>query len=380
VKIALVTPDVTRGQGQGRVNYEVVREAIARGVEVTLLSQQVAPELAQASGARWVEFPVRGLATQLARDLWFGFRVDRWLRRHAMEYDLVMVNGDCSWPWAASDVNAVHFVHGTWLQSPYHVSRVTRGPWAWYQWVYTRLHASLERRVFDQARVIVAVSTFVEDRLRALGVPPERVRVIPNGVDTVEFCPGRVERGRMGLPDGVPMALFVGDIRLRRKNLELVLEALTEVDGLHVAVAGATERSPYPAMARELGVEGRVHFLGFRRDIPALMQAVDMFVFPSRYESNALVLLEALAAGLPVISTRTGAAETLVTPDCGILLRDPSDRAGMREALRRLVIPSEREPMRTAARERALSHTWTNMARGYLALFEELSASRPGQS
>ncbi len=66
-----------------------------------------------------------------------------------------------------------------------------------------------------------------------------------------------------------PLALFVGDIRSRRKNLELVLHALTEVRGLHLAVVGDTARSPYPAMAAELGVMDRVHFLGYRRDVPS---------------------------------------------------------------------------------------------------------------
>ncbi len=103
------------------------------------------------------------------------------------------------------------------------------------------------------------------------------------------------------------------------------------------------------------------------------MQAADMFVFPSRYEANALVLLEAMASGLPVVATRTGAAGTMVTRDTGVLLEDPSDVGAMREALRRLMDRSERDRMRVAARELALCYSWKRMTGTYLALFQELT-------
>ena len=375
MKLALVTPDVVKGRGQGRVNYELVRGALEGGYAVTLITTQVAPDLAAHPRVRCVHLPVRHLPSRLVKDLWFGLGARRWLRRHVCEHDVIMIDGSVT--WADSDVNTVHFVHGAWLRSPYHVSRVSHGPYAWYQGLYSRVHAFLEREAFSRARIVVAISEQVERELRDVGVPSQRLRLIPNGVDGDEFRPAPVDRSRLGLPGLAPLALFVGDIRSRRKNLELVLQALAAVPDLHLAVVGDTNHSPYPTMASELGVRDRAHFLGYREDVPVLMQAADMFVFPSRYEANALVLLEAMAAGLPVIATRTGAAGTMVTADSGVLLEDPSDVIAMREALRKLMDRTVRDRMRVAAREQALHFSWKRMVGAYLALFQELAPKRP---
>ncbi|WP_237181465.1 glycosyltransferase family 4 protein [Paraburkholderia tropica] len=94
------------------------------------------------------------------------------------------------------------------------------------------------------------------------------------------------------------LLLFVGDLRTPRKNLGTVLEALKQLpEHVHLAVAGYLLGSPYPEMARQLGIESRVHFLGLVREMPMLMRSVDAYVFPSRYEAMSLSLLEAMAAG-----------------------------------------------------------------------------------
>src|SRR5690606_25250574 len=108
-----------------------------------------------------------------------------------------------------------------------------------------------------------------------------------------------------GLPDAVPLALFVGDIQSSIKNLDAGLAALVQVPGLHLAVAGRIGTSPYPAMAEGLGVQDRVHFLDFRSDIADLMRAADFFVLVSRRDSCPLVLIEAVSSGLPVVTART---------------------------------------------------------------------------
>ena len=198
--------------------------------------------------------------------------------------------------------------------------------------------------------------------------------MILNGVDVEEFQPQQVDRGVLGLPAAVPLGLFVGDIRSSRKNLETVLAALVEVSQLHLIVVGNTENSPYPAMAERLNVHTRVHFLGYRQDVAQIMQAVDLFVFPSRYEACSLVLLEALASGLPVITARSTGGVEIITSACGIVLSHPDDIPGLAIALNQLTSdPHRRKMMGCAARQIAEQHTWTQMASQYLALFEELS-------
>jgi len=236
----------------------------------------------------------------------FTWRSAEWLRQHRPNLDLVKVNGAIT--NAPGDVNAVHFVHSSWLRSPINLSTQNLGLRGTYQRFYTALNADWEKRAFDRAKVVVAVSEKVAQELVAIGVPRDRIRVILNGIDLQEFAPGIVALQKWGLPEEVPLALFPGDIRTPRKNLDTVLHSLVQVPQLHLAVVGGTAGSPYPELARSLNLENRVHFLGFRQDVPDLMKAADFLVFPSRYEPFGLVVLEAMATGIPVVTAATTGA------------------------------------------------------------------------
>jgi glycosyltransferase involved in cell wall biosynthesis len=164
----------------------------------------------------------------------------------------------------------------------------------------------------------------------------------------------------------------VGEIQSTRKNLDTVLRALTEVPRLHLAVVGRDQESPYPQMATELGISDRVHFMGYRTDVPDLMRAVDLFVFPSRYEACSLVLLEAMASGLPIITTQTAGGAELVEDSFGRTLPDPNDEQALAEALASLIeTPSLINQMSREARSTAQKHTWQRMSEEYLNLFEK---------
>lgn len=379
MKLCIVTHKIKKGDGQGRVNYEVAQEAIRRGHQLTLLASEVAPELEDNNQVNWISIPVKGYPTELVRNFIFAQKSADWLRQHRSEIDLVKVNGAIN--LAAADVNAVHFVHSSWLRSPVHISRNRRDLYGFYQWLFTAFNARWEKQAFQKAQVVVAVSEKVAQELVNIGVSRSRIRVIVNGVDLEEFAPGESDRQKLGLPENVTLALFAGDIRTPRKNLDTVLHALAKVPDLNLVVVGHTQGSPFPELAASLGLSDRVHFVGFRRDIPQIMQAVDLFVFPSRYEACSLVLLEALSSGLPVITaTATGGGE-LVTPECGIVLSDSDDIDALAVALMSLV--SDRllmQQMGKAARFVAEQHSWTTMAQTYVDLFEELSKNAEHRS
>jgi glycosyltransferase involved in cell wall biosynthesis len=115
-----------------------------------------------------------------------------------------------------------------------------------------------------------------------------------------------------------------------------------------------------------------VHFLGFRDDVAALMRAADLFVLPSRRDSCPLVLLEALASGLPVVTARTVGTAGLVEPESGFVLDRPDDTEALAEALRALVADAERRrAMGRAARAVAERHSWEKMAEQYVDLFKQ---------
>jgi glycosyltransferase involved in cell wall biosynthesis len=370
VKICIVTHKIRKGDGQGRVNYEVAQEAIRRGHHLTLLASEISPELEQNSLVNWISIPVNQYPSEFIRNFIFAKKSGDWLHKNCQKVDLIKANGAIT--IGATDVNAVHFVHSSWWQSSVHISRQHRDLYGLYQWLYTGINAYWEKQAFQQTKVVIAVSTKVADELVNIGVPKDKIRVIVNGVDLQEFFPGLACRQKLGLPENVTLALFAGDIRTTRKNLDTVLQALVKVPNLHLAVVGKTEDSPCPELANNLGISERVHFLGYRRDIAEIMRSVDLFVFPSRYEACSLVLLEALASGLPVITaTATGGAE-LITPEAGIILPDTDNIDALSAALLSLKDDSLRQQMGKAARAVAEQHSWMTMAQTYLNIFEEL--------
>jgi glycosyltransferase involved in cell wall biosynthesis len=149
------------------------------------------------------------------------------------------------------------------------------------------------------------------------------------------------------------------------------LKALVHLpSNVQLAVAGYLPGSPYPDEAKALGIADRVHFLGLVKNMPTLMHSVDAFVFPSRYEAMSLSLLEALAAGLPVITASTAGGAEIIGTDCGIVLDDPDDARALANAISTLAeAPALRREMGEAARRLAANFGWARMARRYLDLY-----------
>jgi glycosyltransferase involved in cell wall biosynthesis len=372
MKVCIITRNIMKGDGQSRVNNEVVWETIYRGHDVTMLASTVDLELQHTSRAKWINIQVQNWPTQILSGLLFSWQSSFWLHRHRSDLDLIVVNGANT--NEVADVNAVHFVHTSWLKSPVHPWRLRRDLYGAYQLIFSALNAYWEKKAFKKAKIIVAVSEKVKQELISIGVPSSRIRVILNGVDLQEFSPGKGDRQALGLPESVTLALFVGDILTSRKNLDSVLKAMVNVPDLHLAVVGNTEGSPFPKLAGDLNLSQRVHFLGFRRDVSEIMKASDFFVFPSRYEACTLVLLEAIATGLPVITAHTAGGAEIINPDCGIVLSDSEDIQALAKALTQLSSDYNlRVQMGQAARAIAERYSWRSIAQSYVELFEELT-------
>jgi glycosyltransferase involved in cell wall biosynthesis len=333
---------------------------------VTILASTCAEELSSHPLCRFVKIGNERLPTELLRNLVYAWSSARWLRAHRHELDIVQANGFVT--WEPCDVVAAHFIHAAWGKSRWYPFK-TFGLYSLYQRLYTILNTHWEKSAFLRAKRVIAVARPLVRELIDIGVPDQNIDVVWNGVDTKQFHLGEANREYFGLPTGVPMALFVGDIRTPRKNLDTVLRAMREVPDLFLAVAGAVERSPYPSMARELGVGDRVYFLDQVTEMDLLMRSVDMFVFPSRYEAHPLVLLEAMASGLPsIVSGTFGAGEFLA--EGGLILEDPDDEQALAAYMRALAAdPVRRTSMGTAGRSRALEMQWSTMADQYLQIF-----------
>ncbi|MFM0692638.1 glycosyltransferase involved in cell wall biosynthesis [Paraburkholderia sp. GV068] len=378
MRVAIVTHVVRHNDGQGRVNHEIARAALDEGIGVTLIASHVAPELLVHPNVRWAPIKIgRWWPTNLLRQQVFAFKSALWLRAHRREYDVLHVNGFIT--WMPADVNTSHFVHSGWLGSKYYPFGLLKGVWSAYQSIYTRCNAMLERWAYRRSKVITAVSQKVADEIRAIGLTPDnRVDVIYNGVDTQGFAAATGDRAKFGLPSDAFLLLFVGDLRTPRKNLGTVLAALKHLpEHVHIAVAGFLPGSPYPDEAKALGIAHRVHFLGLVKEMPVLMHSVDAFVFPSRYEAMSLSLLEAMAAGLPVVTARTAGGAEIITPECGIVLDDPDDPRLLAAAVARLAADDNaRRNMGLAANELATGFGWARMAAQYIALYRQLEGQQ----
>jgi len=121
-------------------------------------------------------------------------------------------------------------------------------------------------------------------------------------------------------------------------------------------------------------LEKKVHFLGYRRDVAQIMREVDIFVLPSRYEASGLVILEAIASGLPVITSRFTGASEVITDECGIVIEDPDDVNALATALRQLSYNRDKRiQMGLAAKKIAMEYSWPLITKEYFDLFEQLS-------
>ena len=247
--------------------------------------------------------------------------------------------------------------------------------------LYHRVVLSLERRVFATTPRIVAISRAGKTEIERLyRVPAERVDVVYNGVDLERFHPmnrarlGPAARAEVGLDRDTPAALFVGS-GFERKGLATALEALAAGDRTRrLLVAGKGNRRAHEALAARLGVADRVLWLGPRRDIERFYAASDVVVLPTRYEPFGNVHLEALASGVPVVTTsRAGGAEVVAEGKGGAVV-PPDDVAATAAAMERLraTDPSVVE----AARRSAEPFTFAAQVSGLTAVYRKCPSAR----
>ena len=372
MKICLVAINFIKHNGEGRVNYEIARQALARGYQLTLVGNNFAEDIQQHPRVNIVKLKSAKLPTAILKNFEFYWQTNAWLKKHGSEFDFIQVSG------VSASVNAdsytVHFLHDTWLNCPFHPWKQKKNAYGLYQLIYGKLLAKRQQKAYQKAKNIVAVSENLRQELIAYGFEADKVKTITNGVDYEEFAPDNFKannRQTLGLPSEVPLALFIGDVKLPRKNLETVLKALQNVPQLHLAVVGRLRGSDrYPQLARQLGLSDRVHFLGFRQDVAAIMNSGDFFVLPSRYDTFGMVVLEAMASGLPVIVTQNMGVSSLVTPESGFVLADTEDIAGLSRTMSELTAsPRLRKEMGAAGSAIAECHGWQAMADQYITLF-----------
>jgi UDP-glucose:(heptosyl)LPS alpha-1,3-glucosyltransferase len=254
-----------------------------------------------------------------------------------------------------------------WLLNPANI-------WvAWRDWFMFR---------GNRYRRIIAISERVRQQLKDLyGVPDEKIVTIPNGINLTRYNPSRAKtkaqvRRELGVAEDTPLILFVGS-QFRLKGLEFVIRSLPKLKtGAQLLVVGNDSANGFRSLAKELGVADRVHFAGPRNDLPDIYPAADIFVFPSLYETFALVCVEAMASGVPVLASRVGGIEDYLQDDeNGLFIeRDASDIA---EKIDRVLSdPDLRERFVINGLATAANYSWDAIAQQYLRLFDQIMLER----
>jgi len=150
----------------------------------------------------------------------------------------------------------------------------------------------------------------IVDYVRAAGWAEDRVHYLPNFVADMRAAP--VSRASLATPDDVPLALALGRLH-PNKGFDVLLAAVAQLPRFHLWLAGeGPERTALEAQAHKLGINDRVHFLGWREDAAALLAAADLFVCSSRIEPLGNVVIEAWAAGTPVVAAAAAGPHELI--------------------------------------------------------------------
>lgn len=233
-------------------------------------------------------------------------------------------------------------------------------------------------------RAVIANSEYAKSGiLKYYPMPPERVFVAYNGVDLNKYDPSRIRarrnevRARHGLTDE-PVALFLGS-GFERKGLITAIEALPhlslseqDIGRLKLLVVGGDDPRPFIGEAWRRGVAHKVIFAGRTARPEDYYGAADIFVLPTYYDPFSNAALEAMASGLPVVTTlENGVSEIIVDGENGFIMKEPGDAMGLAATLSYLSCEKVRSQVGENARRTAEGFTWDKTLKKTLEVYGE---------
>jgi glycosyltransferase involved in cell wall biosynthesis len=383
VRIAVVSPFIDKRHGTERRIAEWISRLPAE-YEVHIYSQRV--EDVDLARMRWHKIPsVAG--PHLLNFLWWlaANHLRRWwdARVRGLRPDLVYTAGTNCWD---ADLISVHIVFAEFVRMAEPELRFSANPVRFWprlihRWLYYRLIIFLERRMYTNPRtglILIAKKT-AEDLKRHYGLAGP-FPIVYIGLDKEIFNPDlrlrmRPEvRKQLGLDDHNFVLVLVGN-DWKKKGLVALIEALAQLKDLPLVlvVAGKDDPAPYRSRLRELGLEEKVKFCASRADVQWYYAAADVYVGPSLEDTFAQPPAEAMACGLPVITTATnGTAEIMTARVDSLILPDPNDVAGLAERIRWLYEnPEERASMGAHAAATVAEYTWDRNGVEMRAIFAD---------
>ena len=388
IAITLEKLDLSRG-GAEVATLRMIRELAGRGHEVHVLTTAANVELPPNVTVQIIPLPGRFVAW---RQISFAWQIEKRLR--AGHYDLSIAaagrgySEDALWAQCGTHrgstegkIRSVYFSR---------TQQLLRRLQALFN-VRTLVYRELERRHFARRPqpYVIAPSRMIAEEFRCgHGLPDGRLRIVPYQVNLERFSPQRVAqlrdaaRAALGLKTGTLAILCVAQ-NFRRKGVRPLIEAAAllqqrQPDFL-VVIAGLNARhaAPYERHARRLGCAERVRFIGHHPRIEELYAAADVFCLPTFADPCAIASIEAMACGLPSITSRyNGASELMQHGVNGFVIAEPADTAALASQLEVLFDADLRRRVGAAAAARAVEICVENPANEIARVVEDLGRSR----
>lgn len=365
--VTVVFPAANRRGGVERVAYDFLEHLVRSRGKATFVGYELAPR--HATSPTFVQLPPRGRLGALS-PLLFRRRVRRALRRRP-ESTVVTFGATCP----PGDVLWVQSVHKAWLARSRQVTWRGRRVPASVRYLLLRHQVLLrmEAQYFRSRRPRLILCTSqqeVDDLAKFYGVDRALMHVVPNGYDPTQFSPARTGelrgkvRTKMGAaPDDI-ILLFVAN-ELQRKGFAETLAAMaaTRDPRFRLALVGRKPPHDYAEIIRRLGLSDRVTYQGATDDVGWWLAGADFLVLPTQYEPFGIVIVEALATGVPVITTRlAGASAAVEHGKNGLLQEDPHDVTELTRLLMEAAA-ADREAWSKAALRAAAAYQWPKIFR-----------------
>jgi UDP-glucose:(heptosyl)LPS alpha-1,3-glucosyltransferase len=373
MRIALLTRRFDSAGGGTERDLIVTAEGLrAAGHQVTIFADEIRGAASDWEVRRVGAGPRLGRAVSLLRFAWTAAPAAR--RDGA---DMVLSFARCA---GADVMRSGGGAHVSYLRAA-RKWRGALGAFAMRISPYHRIQMLVERQAFHSPGLkrVIAVSNFVaDDLIREFGIVPEKTITIYNGVDLDRFRPAGDSserdtiRQKFGVPASAPLVVFVGN-GFARKGLGFLIEAWPLVaGGAFLLVVGADRQSDkFARQARALNVGARVVFAGTQPNVEAILRAADSFAMPSLFEPFGNVVMEAMASGLPAMTSAfSGVAEVIPASMRGFRVENPDDVGEV--ALRLGALFDAPAAVGREARATAEKFTWTRYARELSALIESI--------
>ncbi len=323
---------------------------------------------------------LKPMAVGKAHRMWrFAKAVERHIDRSS--YDLVYGLGKT---WSQDLIRIGGGSHKRYLQRMSEKQRLT---------LKDRVSMALEARAFAAGnyRLVIANSHMCAGEISEdFQIPRDRIEVIHNSVPLERFQQGDlVDRGvalrrELGIAEDVLLYLFLAT-GYRRKGLDRLLQSFQSIvrqdsDARLLVVGYDSQQNAYQQMAADLGIAGQVVFAGGRRDTEVCYAAADIYVLPTRYDPFANTTLEALAAGLPVITTSSNGGSEVLESDFGDVVPPCDDPEPLSLAMARWSDPELRQNAGRKAREQAARYNHQQVMGRTRELLERLAITPSEQS